>query len=493
MKLKEDRKRLKLKGDIEVKFTDSRISLSFFSKLNNKMKNKLINCLNVKTKLMKAHRLFILNNGKIGILFDYDFLTIYETKNFKKLYEIKIRKKFCIIINVIELMNKDIIIYDNSGTIEIFKLKNKAYFSAQIIDDQENYSFQNDKIKRPSNPKKINPKMNPNMNPMMSPSPMMWNNPMMSPSPMMYNNPRMMCPGSMAMMNLKNFISKNIIKFGDNKFITISNFGFKIYSLKNDSDYSYVLINELYNNITNIYNINDDEIIIISTNEEINEYSEKNFTQETPNYTKLNDCLFNSDWNYNQYKANLKIYTWLIDKFNINKNILEKEIYKEETILQIDLINYVILKDKYFITIITTDLIVIDIYKCSIIQTIKLIYFRFDFLFEIRIEYLDWDLQCNGNYRPFNILGWKNNEKDNVFLLNNVNQFIIVELIIEKEENKESLEEEKKKMIGENITFRIIGNAEIPYYYGCNHRLYQIDDLKNQYTFYSFDGNIVFL
>ena len=47
----------------------------------------------------------------------------------------------------------------------------------------------------------------------------------------------------MLIMNLKNFISKNIIKFGDNKFITISNFGFKIYSLKNDSDdVSFVVI-----------------------------------------------------------------------------------------------------------------------------------------------------------------------------------------------------------------------------------------------------------
>ena len=53
-------------------------------------------------------------------------------------------------------------------------------------------------------------------------------------------------------------------KLKGNRCISISNCGFKIYSLKNNSQYSYDLLNELYYNIKEIYEINNNEIIIIS-------------------------------------------------------------------------------------------------------------------------------------------------------------------------------------------------------------------------------------
>lgn len=147
------------------------------------------------------------------------------------MYTIK-NDKIWSIIDVIELDNNHLIIL-LSDEIQIYKLSDQNYILFQTINidkDKENYSLKNKPIIENHNNE-------------------------MERRYYIQNPVPIACPSPRGGFSYK---IVGLKKLKGNRFISISNCGFKIYSLKNNSQYSYDLLNELYYNITEIYEINND-------------------------------------------------------------------------------------------------------------------------------------------------------------------------------------------------------------------------------------------
>ena len=299
----------------------------YIYELDTKISKYLDNKLNkISLKLNDDGKLIEMNDGKIGL---YEkVINIYETKSFTRLHQIKI-KNIVKIHNIIELDNKDLVImFDQnySTKIRIYKLKNGKYILFQKInqyDDNINY------------------------------------------------NPKYEIRKVDGLANKYHFIWI-IRKLSGNRFIIGSNYGFKIYSLmntenSNESKYIYTFKNDLgcYEGIIDVYEINNNQLIIISGH-----------------------C---------------------IDLFNINKNKIEKRIIKNENIHLAMLTNnnnsevnlsYVLLKQKYFIFNIYNEIYIFDIIQQKIIKSFLLKYkyiqlmnwiSKDDDLFILRIEVDEYD------------------------------------------------------------------------------------------------------
>jgi hypothetical protein len=134
------------------------------------------------------------------------------------------------------------------------------------------------------------------------------------------------------------YVIKDVKKLSNNRFMTISNHGFKIYSKDKDSKYSLSFIskNESHDFINNIYVMNENELIII---------------YDTDNRPKLR-------WGN---------YIFEIDKFDIEKNSISKTIFskKENENKQYHYSNFIILKKKYLIIILAEIFYIIDIIEGS--------------------------------------------------------------------------------------------------------------------------------
>ena len=163
-----------------------------------------------------------LKDGKLGVFSDY-IINIYEQINYKEINQIKTKENIEKISNIIELDNNDLVLYcqENNGTeyhddiIKIYKLKNGKYDNVQTITDDMN-DFKRIKYR-------INCRI---------------------------------CNTS--------YHLNGILKISDNRFITISSLGFKIYSYSNeDSKYSYFLKYQGndYKSINKICEINNELLI----------------------------------------------------------------------------------------------------------------------------------------------------------------------------------------------------------------------------------------
>ena len=291
---------------------------------------------NARLKLYVSGKVFSLTYDKIAII-SYDNLKIFETKFYTVICKIELKIER--IINAIILDNNDLILLikssysskkkENKYYIQIYKLENEKYNLYQKIDDdKEGYHHKET------------------------------------------------CNGSYIFGS--NYSLNNIKKLSENRFMTISNYGFKIYSLiqeNNEYKYLYTLINEydLYEDIKNIYEINDNEIIII-----------------------------------NIYLSGNRFFPYticLMDKFNINKNDLEKRVYKEVN-NTLNISNYVILSKKLFIIAFGNTILILDIPKETIIKSFSLLSY----------------------YRSFQLYNYKY-LGDNIFLLNNEANFYLFEFL----------------------------------------------------------------
>ena len=168
----------------------------------------------------EGYKIVGMKDEKIGII-SKKSINIYETKSYKKIYEIK-KEDNGIIENMTELDNYDlIIIFYSHGSykIKIYTLKNEKYELFQIIDNDAN-GYKEKKKKRFN----------------------------------LFFKYRKI-----------SYHLKNIIKLSNNRFIAVANLGFKIYSKDKDSQYSLSLSNknESHDCINNIYVINENELIII--------------------------------------------------------------------------------------------------------------------------------------------------------------------------------------------------------------------------------------
>ena len=250
-----------------------------------------------KYNLKDSGKVVGLKDGKLGVFSDYT-INIYDQINYKEIAQIETKEKIEKIANIIELDNNDLVLYcqENNGTkypddiIKIYKLKNGKYEYVQTItDDKNDY-------------KRIKFRLN--------------------------------CRICDTIYHLN-----YILKISDNRFITISSLGFKIYSYSNeDSKYSYILKyqDNDYKSIKRIGVLNNNELLIFA----------RDF--QTAGFR----ALLSSEYD--------KV---LFDKFDIRNKIAKRIWYKKFEYGSLDVSNCVILKKKYLVVRINEEFYIFDILK----------------------------------------------------------------------------------------------------------------------------------
>ena len=389
-KAEEDKKTI-----IEKKNKIIKQSLELYNKIDKQKMKELVSAFNQIT-------LKVIFNGEPKILREGIFYTLsdscfkmYDSKYFKKLLEIK---SHSLIISAILLDNNDLIFAcSDFGIFQIlvYRLKEKQYFEIQkIIEDGLGFQAR-------------------------------------------YGN-HGFCGNTAYKIKYKIDDLKAISR---NRFICISNYGLKIYSLNENNEYSLVLLQEHLNDVKIIHEINNNKFILCTKknlNDTYTKYNKiiieivelKEITkQELDNkLIKLNSYgyhLRDSDFEFpwfddndtnekdeNIYKDKLPKYIELL-KLSCSFN----EIIKlEKRYIDFHLSNYIIIKKKYFMVLIDNSIFIIDLFNGNLIKK-----------YEILIN-----LIFNGNdslfiYKFINIQKW-NNPEDNEFIIFIEKNIILFEL-----------------------------------------------------------------
>jgi len=352
-KAEEDKKAI-----IEKKNKLIKQSLELYKKIDNQKMKELVSAFNQIT-------LKVIFNGEPKILREGIFYTLsdncfkmYDSKYFKKLLEIKFNS---LIISAIQLDNNDLIFAcSDNGIFQIlvYRLKEKQYFEIQKI-IENGLGFQ-----------------------------------------ARYGN-HGFCGNTAYKIKYKIDDLKAISR---NRFICISNYGLKIYSLNENNEYSLVLLQEHLNDVKIIHEINNNKFIFC-TKKNLNDTYRKNDKiiieiVELKEITKqeLNDKLIE-----------LNNYGYQSCSFN--------EIIKlEKRHKRFHLSNYIIIKKKYFMVLIDNSIFIIDLFNGNLLKK-----------YEILIN-----LIFNGNdslfiYKLINIQKW-NNPEDNEFIIFIEKNIILFEL-----------------------------------------------------------------
>ena len=352
-KSEEDKKTI-----IEKKNKLIKQSLELYKKIDNQKMKELVSAFNQIT-------LKVIFNGEPKILREGIFYTLsdscfkmYDSKYFKKLLEIKFNS---LIISAILLDNNDLIFAcSDFGIFHIlvYRLKEKQYFEIQKI-IENGLGFQ-----------------------------------------ARYGN-HGFCGNTAYKIKYKIDDLKAISR---NRFICISNYGLKIYSLNENNEYSLVLLQEHLNDVKIIHEINNNKFIFC-TKKNLNDTYRKNDKiiieiVELKEITKqeLNDKLIE-----------LNNYGYQSCSFN--------EIIKlEKRQKRFHLSNYIIIKKKYFMVLIDNSIFIIDLFNGNLLKK-----------YEILIN-----LIFNGNdslfiYKLINIQKW-NNPEDNEFIIFIEKNIILFEL-----------------------------------------------------------------
>ena len=349
-----------------------------------------------------------LGKGKICELSENKCI-IYETKSFNKLYEIQLTNVRNI-NSVVELVNNDLIFfvesskkvnkwsYDNE--ILIYRLKDKYYnLEQKIKEDRNGYHIQK--------------------------------------------------TYSGCSVYSKDFELLDIKRLSGNRFMSISNYGFRIYSLNNNNQYSLILMDVHLEGIDKIYEI-DENKYILCTNKHygaslggpdfdkllIEEVKIKNISENELNKRILG---------FNEKERNFWDFDENNDNFNKEKS--KKMISSLKLISSFETIfvystyggrhnfsDFIILKNKYFCILVDNHLLIFNLLDNVLTK-------RYTFLIDGKKN-----LYIESSY---NIRKWKNNN-DNEFLLIVKNSIILLEL------NEENL---KGKLV---INLKIIGDYNFP-------------------------------
>ena len=342
----------------------------------------------LKIKLENEGKLFEMKNDRIGIV---SFgLKIYETKSYQIIQEIKSDNEN--IEKILELDNNDLIIAciaTERFKIKIYRLKGDKYELFQTIDnDNDGYEMKTKKT--------------------------------------LY-----------FLMRYKKIYYKldKIIKLTQNKFITVSDLGFKIYSLSDNEDGNskytlyFVYKNESHDRIKYICPINENELIIIY---------------------------------FTTYYSLLGSVNLDIEKFDIKNNKMTKKIYhkkKSQYGDSISFTNYIIIKDKYLVIMVLGIINIFDIIKGEKKLTLSSPGYS---------DYLDPKC-CLYNWQSIN---------DDIFLLMQEKQFIFIQY--DEFRNKANI-------IGSFTLDIIIKNNIKAYSYSYN-SYSEVKKLKNKNEFYNFEN-----
>ena len=158
----------------------------------------------------------ILRDGKFYTIFDNNFI-VYNDKLFNKLHEIKFEENENIIF-VIQLDNKDLVFLSKEKII-IYRLKNDKYSLIQSIDEKRvGYEIQ------------------------------------------MINNE--------GLYHAKFYKASFIKDISGNRFICASNYGFKTYALNEKNEYSIIQIETYYEGLKIIHELDRNNFIFFSENEQ---------------------------------------------------------------------------------------------------------------------------------------------------------------------------------------------------------------------------------
>ena len=353
-------------------------------------------------KLKEQGIVFEMKNDKIGII--SKSLKIYETKSYQKIQEIQNEEKEETIEKMFELDNSDLILISkidpdirkSKYKIKIYRLKNEKYELFQVIDDDNNgYEM---KIKKRLGITKRKQKIYYKLN--------------------------------------------DIIKLTQNKFIAVSDLGFKIYSLSNeDINSKYTLCfmhkNEVYDYIKYIYPVNENELIIF--------YYTKNFS--------LNFFIPGND-------------TLDIEKFDIINNKKIKNIFHKKRNQLFDYFpfsNFIIIKNKYLVIIIIGSFYIFDIIKGEK----KFVIFS-------SVKY-----DVYGNLHNLNSIS------DDIFLLIQNGRFVFIQY-------NESWN--KLDVIGSFQHDKLVKNVEESYYiknYYYDYKKEEYKKLENKNEFYIYENGFI--
>ena len=375
-------------------------------KNKEKLKNECLNIYDVDNKkskeiesTFKQLKLKVYFKDEPKILRDGKFYTIsqgcfimYDDKLFNKLYEIKFGKDKYNKSAAIQLDNNDLVLHSDNQ-IFIYRLKDGKYSLLQKIEENRGgfelqYSYSG-------------------------------------------------CRGYP-----KSYKVDFIKEISGNRFICVSNYGFKIYSLNKKNEYSIILLNEHYEGIEMIHEIDENKFIFCTnlycgdslggpahnillidlitlkgiTKDEID--------KKLQELTKKDDYYYDEDDYY--FGFNKKKNKKIIDKNEI-KTVIESlkltcksnQIFEYSTYSGFHNFNgYVIIKNKFFIIMIDNYIDIFDLFNGNNLKTYEILIDGEDNLYKAEMKIKKW-----------------NNNEDNEFVLFENGNIVLFEL--KEEQTKE--------------------------------------------------------
>ena len=310
----------------------------------------------------------ILRDGKFYTI-SQGCLTIYDNRFFNKLYEIKFEEYYNI-TSAIEMDNKDLVFFTHKLII-IYRLKEEKYFLFQKIEEnQTGYQLQ-----------------------------------------ISYSG----CTG-----HPKTFEARFIKEISGNRFICVSNYGFKMYSLNEKNEYSITLLEPYHEGLKTIIELDKNSFIFCT---EI--YCSDSLGGPAHNILiidKIDLREITKEERYNKLKNGAGAYIYYGNKISneTTKKVIESLKFTYDHKQFFKYITYggyhyfkrnAILKNKYFIVGIDNNILIFDILSGKQIKKYEL------FICGENNSYM-----CNAN-----ITKWNNNE-DNEFFINIKGNIFLFEL-----------------------------------------------------------------
>ena len=340
----------------------------------------------IKLKINFDSKPKILRDGKFYTI-SQGYLFIYDNRFFNKLYEIKLEKNINY-TSVIQLDNQDLILFYESE-INVYRLINgKFVFVQKINDNKAGYKMQ------------------------------------------------MAHKGCRAYP--KTYSSLFIKNISNNRFILVSNYGYKIYSLNEKNEYSISLLEIYHNGLQTIIELDKDNFIFLSQIECGDSLGGPAHNVLTIDKIKLREISKSEKkkkleiFKERDYYEDEESYFGFRNKKPVKK-ISEKEVENvieslKYTHIEQELLDYstygsyhyfkgnAILKNKYFIVAIDYNILIFDISSGKILERYEILLYGKNSLFKSDLNLQKW-----------------NNNKDNQFLINLAGNIILFELLNECE------------------------------------------------------------
>ena len=356
-------------------------------KIDNEKTKELESKFNqIKLKIIFDSKPSILRDGKFYTIFK-GILSIYDNKFFNKLHEIDVGNYYDY-TSVIQSDNQDLIVFSKE-VLTIYRLENKKYVQVQRI-----------KHNRAGFPQQTR---------------------------------RIGCTERYP----KSYEAEFIKEISGNRFIVVSNYGFKMYSLNTKNEYIVTLVEEYCEGIENIIELDKNNFIFLSRKQsssgfvqlpfirisidkislkEISEEKKEEKLETIKKYDYVNNNLFFSNF-----------YSKPDKSFSDEeiKNIIESLEYthKKQELFFYGTYGYyfyfhgnAILKNKYFIVAFDNNILIFDISSGKQLKRYEILLYGKNNLYTNSTDIIKW-----------------NNNKDNEFILNYNGNIILLELINEYE------------------------------------------------------------